>query len=378
MKKFSFSSSARYLKIIAALAALAISLAGCMNTGQKTSPSGDGSGTAAANGTEKMYRATIDGYLNELLAEPKGIEASLEVQTKYVEKMVQLYNQNGASKDIHTLYVEGISKLSTTQADKFTVYAIAGLMRNSAIDYTNIEKYSNNPEFFEKFRKEAAAVNLKYVILNKNLENIKDPEVKKIVQDAKNQGYFVTSSEGMLYYQVDFTEFARYRKNNTQPMASLIESMAIDSLDPLTSDAAFIVNGANLAARTYAIEKMLKDYNGTQYEKYLAVRFKDHMTMIFFGVNNTPNFSYETNLINENVLPLFKDIQNLDGTFMEKLVTEFRTLLEASGCKLDDSTREKAKDILKTINVKYGLTEKNETDYRQWMAGNLVVDMKLK
>lgn len=354
------------------LIVLGIALTGCSSSRKKTAPSNED--PKAVSETEKMYIAIIDGYLNKIPAEQPGTLASAEDQATLVKKMVNLYKQNASSQDLNALYIDGITKLSPNQADKFTAYAIAGMERNSFNDYSTIEKYSNDPDFFARFTGEAQSVDNKYVTFNQQTENIKDPGVKGIVQNAKNQGYYVASAEGMLYYLVDFTQFAKYRQYNTKPMASLLETLAIDCLDPMTSDAAFIVNGDTLAARTYGIEKMLTDYKGSLYEQFLAVRFKEHINMLFFGVNNTPNFSYETNIINEKIPPLFKNIETLDGTFMAQLVKEFSTLVKANQGKLDDVTREKADNILKAIDVKYGLTEKIEMDYGQWISGNAVVE----
>jgi hypothetical protein len=76
-------------------------------------------------------------------------------------------------------------------------------------------------------------------------------------------------------------------------------------------------------------------------------------------------FNYETGLISDEKLALFKNFQTLDGALMGKSVKEFMAILDANGYKLDESTRTKANDILSAIDVKYGLTDKVVTDYRQ-------------
>jgi len=362
MKNMMKNRLGRRTMISFVLAALLFSLAACTSGGQK-----------AENKTEKKYQDIIDGYLKDLPAVQAGTAESTENQEKLLAEMVLLYNRNTSSKEVYAFYKDGITKLSPEKGDKFTYYAIAALNRNCANDYTEVEKYSSDAGFIEKFKEELKSVDSKYVKLNRNIEGIKDAKVKELVQGAKDQGYYLTMSEGMLYYEVDFTEFAKYRNCNTKAMASLLRVLAIESLQPLASDAAFIVSADVLAARTYEIEKLLSDYKGTQFEKYLAVKYKDYMTMVFFGVNNTPNFSYETNKMNENTKALFTDIQNLDSTFMmSKLVTEFKNTLDKNSDTLDETTREKAKGILKAIDDKYGLTDFNVEEYRQWMMGYLI------
>jgi len=358
----------RRVTAIVAIACIIFAGAGCAQIENNNTPT-DEDHSPPLTEIEKMYNATIDGYLNDIPAEQPGAAASSEEQVALVNKMAQLYEQKASSFDLHSLYIQGITKLSPAQADEFTAYAIAGMNRNSFSDYTAVENYASDSEFFERFLNEGKSIGYKYVYFNLETENIKDPEIKELVDNAKKQGYYLDSSEGMLYYSVDFTVFAKYRLYNTQPMASIIETLAIDSLDPMTRDAAFVVSGENLAARTYRIEKLIADYKGTKYEQYLAVRFRDNMGMLFFGVNNTPAFSYETGVINDETLALFKDVQTLDSTLMGKSVKEFMIILDANGYMLDEVTRAKANDILAAIDVKYGLTDQVVSDYRQWMMG---------
>jgi hypothetical protein len=362
------------------VAMLLLSLSGCAPAGEpptsevETTTPETPPVTEVVNTTEEMYKAILDDYKSALPSEQTKGAASTEEQSKLVDKMVQLFNQKASTLDLHTLYVTGITQLSPEQADKFTAYAISGMRRNSFEDYTAIEKYSNDREFFDKFMKVAETSGFKYVVLNRDPQSIQDPAVKELVENAKKQGYYVASGEGMLYYLVDFTEFAKYRQYNTPPMASLIETLAIDDLEPMTSDAALMINRNILAARTYGIEKMMSEYQDTRYEQYLAVRFKDHMTMLFYGVNNTPNFSYETNRINEEVIDLFNEIKTIEGSFMAELVKEFMILIEANNGILDDATREKSNALLKKIDDKYGLTERSLTEYGEWMSGNKVAE----
>ncbi len=356
----------KYKKITAIAAVTVLLLTGCMSkdVGNSGSPTME-------NSVEKKYKAAIDSYLKEIPAKQPKTSESADSQKKIVDNMVQLYNQKGSSREIKLLYDNGIDKLSADQADKFTFYAVAALVGNSNNDYIYVEKYNTDTEFIEKFTKEAKSVNNKYSKLNNVVEKIQEPEIKDVVLSAKSQGYYVAWSEGMFYYKVDFTEFAKYRLYFSKPMASLIETMAFESMDPLASDAAFVVSLDTLAARTYEIEKLLNNYKGTKYEKYLAIKYKDYMTMLFFGVNNTPNFNYNTGKINDNALAMFKEIQTIDGMFTSELVKKFNSAVDANGGKLDNSVREKAGDILKEIDTKYGFTESDIGEYRQWQMGDI-------
>jgi len=285
--------------------------------------------------------------------------------------MARLYAGAADSRDIFALYLSGITQLSPASADLFTAYAISGMRRNSFEDYTEIEySYTSDPAFLDRFFAEAEKYGFNWIELNRQVDAITDTKVKALVKGAQEQGYYVASSEGMIYYLVDFTRFAEYRIANSRPMADLIVTQAIDSLDPMSSDAAFIIDLPTLAARTYGIGQTLEDYKGSRYEKFLASRFRDHLNLLFFGIDNTPNFDYSTGLMTDEAKATLADAATLTETFMGQLTTEFLALIEANAGKMDDATREKAWALLDKVDEFYGLTDEDKGDYGQWMSGN--------
>ncbi len=377
------------MAVIAAITALAMTLTSCGNqtttqtqtttaattqattTAATTTPAAT---TAPVNPVEQSFQAKIDAYLTDLPAEQPGTAAAADEQAKLVEQMTQLYTNKASSKDFYTLYLKGITQLSPDNADTFTALAISGMRRNSFQDYTVIEKnYTKDATFLERFLAEAKIKSYNYLKFSHDPAAITDAKVKELVNLATTQGYYVASSEGMLYYLVDFSVFAKYRNYNTKPMAALIETLAIDALDPVASDAAFLIDHSTLAARAWNIEQKLKDYQGTRFEKYMAVRFRDQMTLVFYGVNNTPTYSYETRKFTDESQAVFNDVQTLEGTQMAKLVTSFTALVAANDGKLDEATQKKADTILDTINTTYHLTDEAMKEYGDWMSGELSV-----
>ncbi len=367
----------KYAMAIAAVLLLTFSMVACapdepyeFNENGSTPPE-ETAAEEITNETEKKFVQILDRYHASIPALTPGAAASPEDQKDMVDRMILLYDLKAPSQEIHELYEQGITQLSQEQADRFAAYAISGMRRNSFNDYVVLEQYLSEPGFLERFFEEAERVDHKYVELNRDPSAIRDPEVKKIIEEAGRQGYFIASAEGMLYYLVDFTVFAKYREYHTEPMASLIETLAIDNLDPMASDAALIISREAIAARAYNMEKMLADYKGTTYEKYLAIRFRDHMRILFFGTDNTPAFSYDTNLMNDATAELLGRIATMEDSFMARLTGEYMTLIESNGGKMDDAVRLEAAAILEAIDVKYDLTEQAMDDYGRWLSGEL-------
>lgn len=321
---------------------------------------------------EQAYQDKLAAYLEQLPVAKVEIQPVGDTeQADLVKQMARLYAGAADSREIFALYLSGITQLSPASADLFTTYAISGMRRNSFEDYTEIEySYTSDPAFLDRFFAEAEKYDFNWIELNRQVDAITDSKVKALVKGAQEQGYYVASSEGMIYYLVDFTRFAEFRMANTQPMSDLIVTQAIDSLDPMSSDAAFIIDLPTLAARTYGIGQTLEDYKGTRYEKYLASRFRDHLNLLFFGIDNTPNFDYGTGLMTDKARAALADAASLTETLMGQLTTEFLALIDANEGKMDEATREKAWTLLDKVDEFYGLTDEDKGDYGQWMSGN--------
>ncbi|PKM56948.1 MAG: hypothetical protein CVU98_08630 [Firmicutes bacterium HGW-Firmicutes-3] len=321
------------------------------------------------NVVEKKYEDILATYMSALPIKQSDEPASSDEQKKWVTDMKALYSEKGTSKDIYDLYKRGISKLSPEEADIFTAYAISGMRRNSFEDYVALESYALQPDFWDRFFKEAERYDYKYIKLSQNVDDIEDTQIKTLVMEAKNQGYYLASGEGMMFYLVDFTEFAKNRDYNTEPMRDLLITLAMDTLEPMAADGGFIVSGDIIAARTYGMGKMLEGYEGTRYEKYMAIRFKDHMSMLLMGIDNSPTFNYDNQRIKEDYIRIFKEIQTLEDSYMAELVTDFMDLVSSNDNIMDEAIRIEAYEKLNKIDEKYDLTLKDVSSFGTWMSG---------
>ncbi|MDF1615862.1 hypothetical protein [Petrocella sp. FN5] len=321
------------------------------------------------NVVEKKYEDILGAYRSALPIKQSDEPVSSDAQKVWVKDMRTLYDEKGTSKAIYDLYKEGISKLASEEADLFTAYAISGMRRNSFEDYSDLESYVLQPDFLDRFFLEAKPYDYKYIKLSQNVDKIEDAEIKALLLAAKNQGYYIASAEGMLFYLVDFTEFAKNRDYNTKPMRDLLITLAIDSLEPMASDGGFVVDGDTIAARTYGMEKMLEEYEGTLYERYMAIRFKDHMSMLLMGIDNSPTFDYDNQRLKEDSIRVFKEIQTLEDSYMAELVTDFMELVSSNNHILDESVRGEAYELLNRIDDKYNLTMEDVSSFGTWMSG---------
>lgn len=338
------------------------------STPEETTPT-----TAELSPVEQHYRDLLDQYLAQLPAEPVGQLAVADAQSQLVAKMRNLFENKVTSQEIFELFKQGITQLAPENADRFAAYAISGLRRNSFNDYVEIEQnYTKDPAFIDKFFKAAEPYQFNYLALHRQVDQIQDSQVKALVQRAAEQGYYAASTEGMIYYLVDFSEIARYRTYLTPAMADLVVSLAIDTLDPMAADGALIISRETLAARTYGLGQMADTHRGTVYGKHLAVRFRDHLTMLLYGLDNTPNFDYQTELVNDEAKQLYSDVASMDQNFLGQLVAEFQAIVAANDNKINDLTREKAQALFDAVDQRYGIGDSDREAFGQWMSGEVV------
>lgn len=322
---------------------------------------------------EQHYRDLLDQYLTELPAEPVGQLSTSDTQDQLVAEMRTLFENKAASQEIFKLFKQGITQLAPENADRFAAYAISGLRRNSFNDYVEIEQnYTNDPAFIDKFFKAAEPYQFNYLALQRQAAGISDTKVKALVQRAAEQGYYAASTEGMIYYLVDFSEIARYRSFLSPAMADLVVTLAIDALDPMAADGALIISRDALAARTYGLGQMADTHRGTAYGKYLAVRFRDHLTMLLYGLDNTPNFDYQTELVNDEAKQFYADVASMDQVFLGQLVAEFQAIVAANDNKINDLAREKAQALFNAVDQRYGIGDSDRDAFGQWMSGESV------
>jgi hypothetical protein len=327
------------------------------------------------NAVEQALIDRLERYREQLPAGPEAKPAAESRQTQLVNGMVNLYNLEASSREIHSLYLEGIGQLEPERADTFTAYAIASLRRNSFMERVDISRYTKDPLFFDRFLAEGKRVDYHYAEFSRNPEQIKDSDIKAMVLDARDRGYVLAMAEGSIFYVVDFTIMASHRTANTQPMADLLLTLGIDTLDPLASDGAFIVDRETLAARTYQLEQMLGASRAVEATavNYLAVRYADHLTMLLFGIDNTPTFDFASKQLTTEAKTLFNGLATIETSLTAALVRDFLSLVEKAGGRVTDDVYAEMVEKIWSISPLKGMTEAERNAYGDWMSGVMPV-----
>lgn len=359
--------------------ALTLSLTACKKPEPKPTDNAPSPVTSTPNtsGTEtpsdpfaeaiEALRAKIP-YVSEADLKP----AADDVQKQLLADMAALVKAQKPSSEVFAAFEQGVVQLSPENASQYAAMALSVIRKNSFEDYKPYEDFFGAMPGSEKqnaFYEQAKAVGYNYYDLKQKADSIADADLKQMFDQAKTQGYLLVSAEGMIFPIVDYTAFAKYKVAYTKDFAALMEQEAFGCIEIMVSDAALIVPVEHVAALALEADRQLSEVPEGKYRDYLAMNYVDYLRMIFFGTDNTPMYDYETGKIREEVAVLYKRLAAMTGTKTADYVTMQMAILEESGGKYDDASREKINGLLDKILKDYAVTEERKNSYYSWMSG---------
>lgn len=164
------------------------------------------------------------------------------------------------------------------------------------------------------------------------LQNIKEDSIKNLLQDAFSNGYKLSVSEGMYYFEIDYdkilNDFGRYVSDK---VAGYLEIMAAESNKHFAEDAALVISQDELANRIVKTEKYIDSYPDFVLIQQVKQLHNYYLKAYLLGLNNTPLFDCQTEKAKESFLISYKNtIANQKGTKLAAILEEYLTLLEKS------------------------------------------------
>jgi hypothetical protein len=177
------------------------------------------------------------------------------------------------------------------------------------------------------------------------LQNIKEDNIKNLLQDAFSNGYKLSVSEGMYYFEIDYDkilkDFGGYTSTET---AGYLEIMSDEYNKHFAEDAALVISLDELANRIVKTEKYIDSYPDFVLIQQVKQLHNYYLKAYLLGLNNTPLFDYQTEKTKESFLKSYENtIANQKGTKLAAILEEYQTLLERS-----DYTR--SEEIMNYIN----------------------------
>ena len=139
------------------------------------------------------------------------------------------------------------------------------------------------------------------------IENMADAEIKNLLEETKNSGYKIETAEGYYFPIIDYQFYKTFSANATKEIQDYIEIMAVESNQVPAKDAALMISWDEIVERALEQEAFLKQYPSSERLDEVTELYKRYEMFTFFGLNNTPLFSYDTKKIDPEAKAVYLD-----------------------------------------------------------------------
>lgn len=169
------------------------------------------------------------------------------------------------------------------------------------------------------------------------LGDIDDEKLNELLAETKNKGYKIETAEGLFFPIIDYKLYKKYNYYVTKDMGTYIDIMSVESAEIPAKDAALVISWDELIARAVRQEDFITKYpNSVKVDKVKKL-FSNYVNYIFYGLDNTPLFSYENNSINDNAKKDYlENIKSESDSKLIETIADFIDVLEQNNYKLTE------------------------------------------
>lgn len=204
------------------------------------------------------------------------------------------------------------------------------------------EKYNASPEIQAEFAK--------IYIAKKDIndpKNIETEALKNLIDETLKNGYKVETAEGMFYPVINYGFYKNYSAYLPEDLNGYIEIMSVESDKVPAKDAALVIGWDELIERALKQEAFIKKYADSSKLPEVSELYNKYRTFTFLGLNNTPLFAYEGNIMNDDAKEVYTKIDfTTNDSQLKKDLKDFMELLKASNYKLTPEIDKFRKDII--------------------------------
>ncbi|WIV19764.1 hypothetical protein QPK24_03205 [Paenibacillus polygoni] len=180
----------------------------------------------------------------------------------------------------------------------------------------------------EEIQKELSSIYKRNDHIDNLIKKAKTQKLKKLLIEVKNSGYKMRTSEGMYYLTMDYSRFERYQNNVKDDIAAYITIQMTETDKYASSDAALTIGYQELVNRALIQENFLLEYPTSNRSGQVKTLFNDYKLYVFYGLNNTPLFSYEENTMQPNARKAYEFISQIPNTNKSELRNQLKQFMK--------------------------------------------------
>lgn len=259
-------------------------------------------------------------------------------QATIMEYFDKLLTSQVRSYQVVLFINENISKVTPANAD-FMLEKLEYVQKNDKQFYTDL--------LFEDDWQGKLNMIFHRDIESKDLEEIKDEQLKKIVSEIFDGGFKLVALEGSFYPYIDYEFLKKYSDNISPEYLDYVNIMATESNKIFSRDAALTISWDELALRLINCEEFLVSYPSDSIrKKAVGDLYMNYLVSYIIGQNNTPTYSYENKEIKPEVLESYsKLITDYPDNVTARLIRKYQEILSGTKNIVDDTALKQIEDI---------------------------------
>lgn len=179
-----------------------------------------------------------------------------------------------------------------------------------------------------------------------NLGEIKDQQLKDLLTETMESGYKIETAEGMFFPVINYEFYKKYSNNVTEDIKEYIDIMAVESNVTPVKDAGLMIGWNEIIKRALAQEHFIKNYESSAKADEVSKLQKRYITFMLFGTNNTPLFSYDTNVMMAEAQEIYsKAIKDNQDSEIIQMLSKYMDILRKTDYKFSDEADKFRKDV---------------------------------
>lgn len=180
---------------------------------------------------------------------------------------------------------------------------------------------------------------------NSKIEEIKNGNLKELVNNIMEGKYKLINMEGAFYPIIDYEALKIYNDNISDEMKEYIDLKSMDSNMPTILDAGLVISFDQLAERLVKTENYILKYpNSIKYEETLRL-YGVYLKFYLEGSSNTPIYDYESKKIKDEVLSSYKKVRNMDETVTSKVVSKYIDIIGENQNIIDENVLSRVTEV---------------------------------
>ncbi|WP_333638498.1 hypothetical protein [Tissierella praeacuta] len=170
-----------------------------------------------------------------------------------------------------------------------------------------------------------------------NAKNIKDENLRKLVEDTFESGFLLYKDEGDIYPGLDYSFMKKYEDFVTEEMKNYIELKSIESAAPFSNGFAIDIKPEQILDRALNSEKHLVKYNEGRTTKKVYEMYASYIEAAIMGTGNPLVYAEtEESSIRKEVLDVYKTFaENNKDSRTSKVISQYVETLNKNKNKLD-------------------------------------------